>query len=114
MLARNDNELKGAYEDLQRISADDRLRREYEAREAWLMDERSRLKQARREGMEEGMQKGVEKGMQKGVEKGKLEIAKNALEEGLDMELIEKLTGLSRNELENKQQPNKETLMVGL
>lgn len=49
MLARNDKEIKEAVEDLKKMGADEKLRREYEAREAWLMDERSRIKQAKKD-----------------------------------------------------------------
>ena len=80
MLARSDNELNGAYEDLKKMSADDKLRLQYEARQAWLMDERSRIKQARKE--------------------GKLEVAQNALKKGLDRILIAELTGLLDNEID--------------
>ncbi|HZK02769.1 MAG TPA: PD-(D/E)XK nuclease family transposase [Anaerovoracaceae bacterium] len=92
MLARNDKELKGAYEDLKIMSADERLRREYEAREAWLMDERSRVNQARREGLAEGMEMGRAGGI--------IEVAQNALKEGMGKPLIQKLTGLSKDEID--------------
>ena len=88
MLARSDNELNGAYEDLKKMNADDKLRLQYEARQAWLMDERSRIKQARKEGKEEGK------------EEERLVIAKNALKKGLDKILVAELTGLSDNEID--------------
>ncbi len=92
MLARSDNELNGAYEDLKKMSADDKLRLQYEARQAWLMDERSRLKQERKEGKEEGREEGKEE--------ERLVIAKNALKKGLDKILVAELTGLSDNEID--------------
>ncbi|CDX04028.1 hypothetical protein [Desulfitobacterium hafniense] len=40
-----------------------------------------------------------EKGLEKGVEKGKLEVAKNLLELGIEMEKIVKATGLPEDEI---------------
>ena len=88
MLARNNKEIKTAYEYLQEISANDKKRMEYEAREKWLMDQRTREVLAREEGMEKGRAEGL------------LEVAENALEQGMDITLIEKLTGLSNAEIE--------------
>ena len=92
MLARKDKEIKTAYEYLQEISVNDQKRMEYEAREKWLMDQRTREVLAREEGMEKGMAEGIEKGI--------LKVAKNALRQGMDMALIENLTGLSNAEIE--------------
>ena len=87
MLAKNDKELQNAYEHLQEISADDRKRMEYEAREAWLMDQRTRELLARAEGKAEGKTEGMEK------------VARNAIKEGMDITLIARLTGLSEQEI---------------
>ena len=83
MLAKNDKELQNAYEHLQEISADDRKRMEYEAREAWLMDQRTRELLARAEGKTEGIEK----------------VARNAIKEGMDITLIARLTGLSEEKI---------------
>jgi hypothetical protein len=45
---------------------------------------------------EEGMEIGVEKGLEIGIEK----TARNALAEGLSVEFVQKITGLSREEIE--------------
>ncbi len=89
MLARNDKEIKDAYEYLREISTDDQKRMEYEAREMWLMDQRTRELLAREEGREEGKEEGL------------LEVVNNALKKGLDMAFIEELTGLSRAAIES-------------
>ena len=52
------------------------------------------------EGIEEGMEKGVEKGIEKGIEKGALITAKNMKNEGLSIETIAKVTGLSVDAIE--------------
>ena len=65
-------------------------------------DEINALKTAEKKGLEKGMQKGLEKGMQKGLEKGledgkneeKINIAKNAISQGIDTKTIALLTNL--------------------
>jgi len=58
-------------------------------------------------GLEKGVLKGIEKGIKKGIEKGKYEarvnIAKEALKHGLDIEMVMKLTNLSKDEIINIQ-----------
>jgi hypothetical protein len=54
--------------------------------------------EGREEGLEEGLERGLEEGLEKGLEEGEerkqKEIAKNALTEGLPVEVIQKITGL--------------------
>ena len=77
-----------------------------------MYDERrfySELYTARREGIEEGMEKGIEKGMEKGIEKGRaegkaegiIEMARNFLALGVDVETISKATGMKPDEIED-------------
>lgn len=51
-------------------------------------------------GMEKGIEKGMEKGLEAGAKQGKLEVARNAIKEGVDIKLIARLTGLSKKEVE--------------
>jgi predicted transposase/invertase (TIGR01784 family) len=52
------------------------------------------------EGKEEGKAEGREEGKAEGKAEDKIEVAKNALAMGLSVEQIEKLTGMSREEIE--------------
>ena len=56
------------------------------------------------EGMEKGMKEGMEKGMKEGMEKGmnqrSLEIARNMLADGVDINLIMKYSGLTQEQIE--------------
>jgi len=45
---------------------------------------------------EEGEERGIRKGEKRGIRKGKELVVKNAIKEGMELRLIEKLTGLSR------------------
>jgi predicted transposase/invertase (TIGR01784 family) len=60
--------------------------------------------EAEREGLLKGIEQGLEKGLEQGREQGErnkaLKIAKNLKLSGMDIETIQKITGLSIDELE--------------
>ncbi|SHH84700.1 hypothetical protein [Clostridium intestinale] len=86
MLAERNENIKTAYEILQRVSKSKEARMAYEARQAEIMDQLTREKSAREEGIREGIREGIEK--------GKIDIARNLI--GLlDDETIANKTGLS-------------------
>ena len=64
--------------------------RAYEMREMALMDERARISYA----TDEGRREGREEGQKEGKKEEKIEIARNALAEGIAPEIIQKITGL--------------------
>jgi predicted transposase/invertase (TIGR01784 family) len=72
-------------------------------REMALSDWTSGVNHARREGRTEGMQEGWKKGRaegrQEGRQEGQKEIARNLLAEGLPVELIQKTTGLTEDQI---------------
>ncbi|HLR35139.1 MAG TPA: Rpn family recombination-promoting nuclease/putative transposase [Tissierellales bacterium] len=92
--------LKMAKEILEKISADERLREKYYAREKARRDAISRLKYAERKGMEKGVKKGMEKGIKEGKQEERIKIAKNFLKEGVGIALVAKSTGLSKLDVE--------------
>lgn len=51
------------------------------------------------EGKEEGIMKGMERGIEVGAKKRELELVRNALNEGVELDLISKLTGLTKKEI---------------
>jgi predicted transposase/invertase (TIGR01784 family) len=57
------------------------------------------------EGIEQGIRQGIQQGVQHGIEEGqrkaKQAIAKGMLSEGLSIEIIEKLTALSHDEIQS-------------
>jgi len=55
------------------------------------------------EGMEKGLEEGLEKGREEGLEKGREETARNALAEGLSMEIVQKITGLDMDIIKSLQ-----------
>jgi predicted transposase/invertase (TIGR01784 family) len=54
---------------------------------------------SKQEGIEIGLIKGLTKCMEKGMQAEKLQIAKNMLREGLALQTINKITGLTLNEI---------------
>lgn len=87
----NEN-IKQAKEKLNEMSQDEKVRRLAELREKALMDER--------EAEYTGYCNGVEDGIKQGSTNSKKEIAKKMKEENLALDLIIKLTGLSKEEIE--------------
>ena len=90
--------------------------REYEAGKMAYRDIKNSIDTAKQEGLAEGMEKGmelgIEKGMKKGMEKGlekgmkkgmnqkALDIARNMLADGVDINLIMKYSGLTQEQIE--------------
>ena len=103
-----DEDIRRAYEDLGRLSADKDTQRLYEIREDAARDYRSGMDDARQEGLEQGLEKGLEQGLEKGRQEGsfqeKLRMVKRMLAEGLDEELIKKTAELTQAELDELKQ----------
>lgn len=59
------------------------------------------IKKGREEGREEGEKKGIEKGLKEGKKKKAVEMAKMLKENGVDISLIVKSSGLSKEEIES-------------
>ena len=65
------------------------------------------IKEGFKQGIEKGLQEGIEKGLQEGIEKGlqegekkkAIEIAKKSIKQGLSIDIIKELTGLSIEEI---------------
>ncbi len=70
-----------------------------EAREKALKDINSIRGEAMREGKEEGRREGRREGKEEGIKEGKREDAKMMLMEGLDLNMILKITGLTESEV---------------
>jgi predicted transposase/invertase (TIGR01784 family) len=85
MLAEKNNDIKKAYDLLQIISKDDKARMVYEAREAELRDQLTRLKSAE------------EKGIEKGANEKTIKIAEKMIKRGDSIEDIIELTELTRD-----------------
>ena len=96
-IVKQNEEVKKAKSVLYEMSEDEKLQRLAELREKWDIDERSALSSAR----DEGIKQGIEQGIEQGTEKTKLEIAKKMKDEKLNIEIIVKMTGLSKEIIDN-------------
>ena len=74
--------------------------REYEASKMAYRDIKNSIDTAKQEGLAEGMEKGMEKGMKKGMNQKALDIARNMLADGVDINLIIKYSGLTQEQIE--------------
>lgn len=86
-MAKTDKYLGEAYEALEKLSADERARLEYEAREKALRDYHSQMSSA----MEQGMERGLKLGEKQGEQKKLKELILKKLKKGYSLEEIAKL-----------------------
>jgi predicted transposase/invertase (TIGR01784 family) len=91
-----DNKLiSDAFEQFQRCTQDDGVRRLAQARDKFQRDMANRLYSAEQDGLEKGMQEGIEKGIEKGIGIARLEDARRLKSLGVSSDIIIKATGLS-------------------
>ena len=88
-------DIKKAYDLLQIISKDEKSRMLYEARQAEISDQLTRLKSAEAK----GIAKGIEEGIEKGEKRKAIENATNFLKLGINQEIVAKGTGLTIEEV---------------
>ena len=74
--------------------------REYEASKMAYRDIKNSIDTAKQEGLAEGMEKGMEKGMELGMNQKALDIVRNMLADGVDINLIMKYAGLTQEQIE--------------
>lgn len=95
--------IREAREQLDKIMADEELMERIRLEENFEYDMNTRMANAEEEGLRRGMEKGIKEGIKEGKEKGKLEnqieIAKKMLDLNTDIDFIEKVTGLSKEEI---------------
>ena len=91
MLAQKNKNIGSAYDLLKIISKDEKARMAYEAREAELMDQRTRVKSA--------LAKGEEIGIKKGKAEGKAELIQALLRGGMRLDQIASMAGMDMREV---------------
>ena len=88
---------------LEEISSDERERYLAELRQKYIMDQKAVADAGYDKGVEQGIKEGIKEGIKQGREQGEknkqLEIAKKMKEEKIPIEKIEKITGLSVEEI---------------
>ena len=96
-MAKKDEYIEEAYRELEKLSADEQAKLEYEAREKAIRDHNSQMNSA--------LKRGIQRGMEKGIEKGQRSLIRTMLENGAEPDLIAKLTGLSLSEIKEAEKP---------
>ena len=91
-MAKKDKYIDEAYNELEKLSADEQAKLEYEAREKAIRDYNSQMNSALKRGMEEGISQGEKQ--------GKAELIRTMHQNGAEPELIARLTGLSLSEIQ--------------
>lgn len=87
-MAKTSEYLDEAYQELQKLSADDRARLEYEAREKAIRDYNSQISSSLQRGIEQGVKQGIERGIKQGKQEILLELTRKKLEKGMGVEEI--------------------------
>ena len=59
------------------------------------------IEEARQSGMKQGFENGMKQGVSQGINQRNMEIAKNLLEQNVDISIIMSATGLKKEEIEN-------------
>ena len=99
-MAKKDEYIEEAYRELEKLSADEQAKLEYEAREKAIRDHNSQMNSA--------LKRGIQRGMEKGIEKGQRSLIRTMLQNGAEPDLIAKLAGLSLAEIKEAQKPQVE------
>ena len=94
-MAKPDSFIEEAYTELEKLSADERAKLEYEARERAIRDYNSQMSSALRL----GEQKGMERGIRQGEREERRRIIENQLKKGRSMEETAELLGLNLSEV---------------
>ncbi|MGG0448315.1 Rpn family recombination-promoting nuclease/putative transposase [Bacillus mycoides] len=93
-----DEALQKAIQKWDNMSHNQQFRREYEAREKVLLDEKAAVAHAEKKGMEKGRQQGreerIQEGIEQGMEQGKIQLIRGMHKNGMDIGDIAKFTNM--------------------
>ncbi len=104
MARKKNKEIDKAIDIINQMSMDEKEWNLYISRQRAIWDYNTGMRTAREKGLEEGIKEGREEGVKEGIKEGakqeRLEIAKNMLKEKVNIEVIERVTGLTKEEIE--------------
>lgn len=107
-MAKTDEYIEEAYDELKKLSMDEQKRMEYEARQKALRDYNSQMKSAREYGLKQGIEQGIEQGIKQGIKQGKAQGERSVLqklirkkkEKGMNFAMIAELLEMTPKEVE--------------
>lgn len=79
-MAKTDEYIEEAYDELKKLSMDEQKRMEYEARQKAIRDYNSQMKSAREYGLKLGREEGIEQGREQGIKQGMAQGERSALQ----------------------------------
>ena len=85
-MAESDKYIHEAFSELEKLSADERKRLEYEAREKAVRDYNCLMDSAQELGLEQGLAQGLEQGLQQGIKQGLEQGLAQGLEQGMEQD----------------------------
>ena len=109
-MAKTDQYMAEAFSELEKLSADERKRLEYEAREKAVRDYNSLMGGELRRGLERGIEEGKKQGLEQGIEQGRRALVIHMLENGMSPEDIMRVAGVSEEEINAAKKESKENL----
>jgi predicted transposase/invertase (TIGR01784 family) len=98
-MAKTNEYMEEAYQQLVTISSDEAKRMEYEAREKELRDRTAIRNTGLREGLQQGFQRGIQQGLQQGLQRGIQQGLQRGVQQGLQQGIQLKLLSLVRNKM---------------
>ena len=84
-MAETDKYIQEAFGELEKLSADERKRLEYEAREKAMRDYNCLMDSAKELGLEQGLQQGLEQGLEQGLQQGLEQGLEQGLQQGSEL-----------------------------
>lgn len=103
-MAKTDEYIEEAYDELKKLSMDEQKRLEYEARQKAIRDYNSQMKSAREYGLKKGMEEGIEQGIKQGIEQGERSVLQKLIrkkkEKGMSLAMIAELLEMTLKEVE--------------
>ena len=117
-MAKTDAYINEAYKELEKLSADERAKLEYEAREKAIRDHNalvnSAIRQGLRQGIEQGIEQGRKQGIEQGIEQGRKQGIEQGIKQGIEQGREEEKKLLIRKMLENGAEPELISRLTGL
>ena len=96
----SNKEIVKAKKVLEEISQDEHERYLAELREKYILDQNNIEATGYDKGLKQGKKEGIKKGREEGKEESKKEIAKEMIKEKIPLEVISKITKISKEELQ--------------
>ena len=100
-ISKGNKEMEQVVKKISKISKEEEMQGIYDIEERQEFIQNRIREYAREEGYDKGYEEGIEKGIEKGKLNEKKEVAKKLLKQKIDVDIISKTTGLTKEEIKN-------------